>query len=179
MKRRIPLVAGMMVLGSSTVMRAGPGGGCPCDADINDFNCGPPGPPCCGNGDGFVTADDANILIDCITGFSDTCVNGCGDVNCDGAVDLVDLAIIFCTIGGLCNPPCAPLDPIGACSTDFGCLQSTEFVCGLPAFNGMYQGDGTSCTPIPTVSEWGIVVMTLSFLTMATIVFRTRSAVPA
>ncbi|MFH1419466.1 MAG: IPTL-CTERM sorting domain-containing protein [Planctomycetota bacterium] len=65
--------------------------------------------------------------------------------------------------------------PTGACLLpDLTCPITTEACC-LNA-GGVYQGDGTTeCPPpIPTVSEWGLIIMTLLLLTAGTVVFGRR-----
>lgn len=70
-------------------------------------------------------------------------------------------------------------DECGACCGLTGvCSQAVETACEAPA---VYQGDGTNCddvvcAAIPTVSEWGLVVMTLLVLVAGTLVLRHRRA---
>jgi len=54
---------------------------------------------------GFVNVIDEAIVLDCINGDCDACVNDC-DVNCDGSVDWVDMGIVRCQLMGIldcCN----------------------------------------------------------------------------
>jgi len=73
-------------------------------------------------------------------------------------------------------------DECGACCGNFGdvaCTQWTQDVC--EDNGGVYLGDRTLCDgdacPIPAVSEWGLVVMTLLVLAAGTMVLRRRRAV--
>ncbi len=68
--------------------------------------------------------------------------------------------------GCACGFDCGPCEPIcgdGACS-------ESENECNCPS------DCGTECvvSPVPTVSEWGLIVMTLLLLTAGTIVFGRR-----
>lgn len=72
----------------------------------------------------------------------------------------------------------------GACCTYPGnvCVASTAGGCA--ALGGIYQGDGSlcamaNCAAIPTVSEWGVLVMSLLLVSVGTIVFARRRAVAA
>ncbi len=82
---------------------------------------------------------------------------------------------------------CASADciPTGNCCVEGECMEDvTEAVCN--SAGGEYQGNGTECVPsacaggghdhdpIPTVSEWGLVVMTLLVLTAGTVVIGRR-----
>lgn len=144
----------MMVLGSSTVVGAEPEGGCTCDADIaaaGSAACGPND----GFGDGFVNADDLNLLLECATGTNFSCVGGCGDVNCDGLVNLVDVATVFCQVNGMCGAGECTTQLFGACCFPIlGCLISTQELCEIPGQanpvipgGGTYLGDGFLCNP--------------------------------
>lgn len=54
---------------------------------------------------------------------------------------------------------------------DMGCIDTSSEACA--ALNGNYSGDGTSCeSTIPTVSEWGLIIMALLLLTAGTILIR-------
>jgi hypothetical protein len=70
-------------------------------------------------------------------------------------------------------------DACGACCRARGCVQVTQEACGTI---GEYRGDGTiceeqDCAPIPTVSEWGLVAMTLLMLAAGSMVLIRRRAV--
>jgi hypothetical protein len=77
------------------------------------------------------------------------------------------------------------VDECGACCGTDGCIQVTEARCEPFArceASGKYRGFQTTCAeecadPIPTVSEWGLTVMTLLMLTVGTLVLRRRRAV--
>ena len=69
-----------------------------------------------------------------------------------------------------------PADTCGACCRPDSCIETTEL--GCETF-GAYRGDGTTCEEeecpgIPTVSEWGLIVMTLLVLTAGTLVYMQR-----
>jgi len=70
--------------------------------------------------------------------------------------------------------------PVGACCAvaDNQCSQVTEATCKLRGKGFAYRGDGTPCgsdgTCIPTVSQWGLAVLTLLVLTAATLVIMRR-----
>ncbi len=73
-------------------------------------------------------------------------------------------------------------DDCGACCTAQGCAQTTEALCDGPS-KSKYNGDGTVCeeacpSGIPTVSQWGMVAMTLLVLAAGTVVLRRRRLVP-
>ena len=65
---------------------------------------------------------------------------------------------------------------VGACCIDGDCQEGCVPSACL-ALGGIYQGDDTTCqeveclVPIPTVSEWGLVVLTLLLLTGAKVHF--------
>ncbi len=84
---------------------------------------------------------------------------------------------------------CSIPEPSGACChpTNGGCYLTTDsggLGCTAGPEGYEYQGDGTACQPdptefldgcpsaIPTVSEWGLVVMTLLVLTTGTLLIR-------
>jgi len=97
------------------------------------------------NNDGFVSAIDEAIVLDCINGDCSGCVNDC-DVNCDGSVDWVDMGIVRCQLMGIsdcCNAA------TGAClginlGTDYEpCQVTTTMTCNW--FAGTYLGNDTTC----------------------------------
>ena len=109
----------------------------------------PPGPCACnGNvdGSGGVTILDYVCIRDCIAGDCSCCVNSC-DVNCDGSVDDQDAG------------------PTSEDDSAWRCL-----FLGFPSEVCCPPGE----EPIPTVSEWGMAVMTLLVLTAGTLVFVRR-----
>jgi len=84
-----------------------------------------------------------------------------------------------------------PYEVGACCHMDTGwCITVTEEYCLELGSPWEYQGDGTQCLgdnngdgwddacgeppPIPTVSEWGLIIMTLLLLTAATVVFARR-----
>lgn len=112
------------------------------------------GPDCNGNG----IPDECDL--DCGTASGPCDVLGCGqsqDNNVDGIPDE-------------CGACCGPQD----------CVQTTQAYCET---SGKYRGDATTCATqencagIPTVSQWGLVVMTLVVLTAGTIVLVRRRSV--
>lgn len=69
----------------------------------------------------------------------------------------------------------------GACCTLFSCSEdSGEFDCIDEGSNAAYFGDNTTCDDfecepaVSTASEWGVIVMTLLMLTVATVVIGRR-----
>ncbi|UCE58935.1 MAG: IPTL-CTERM sorting domain-containing protein [Phycisphaerales bacterium] len=70
----------------------------------------------------------------------------------------------------------------GACTYDDGtCLNLPEFSCdNATQGGGTYHGDGTACEDIiPTVSEWGIVILALLLLVGGKLLFDRRRAIGA
>ncbi len=69
--------------------------------------------------------------------------------------------------------------PEGACAMPDGtCMETTWADC--ESAGGVYQGDGTTCqSDIPTVTEWGMIVMTLGLLTVGVVVIMRRQPVTA
>lgn len=74
--------------------------------------------------------------------------------------------------------------PIGACCVDSVCsdnggLGIAQDTCEL-VLGGVFQGDGSTCQtvtcppPVPTLSQWGIVVMSLLLLAAGTILHAKR-----
>ncbi len=152
----------------------------------NGTTCGPPPPPtpcdtdvnCSGGPD----IDDINTAMSCASaGDCAACTspNHC-DIDLNGEVDFVDVAAAYCTLFAPAPDCCAV--PVGACETQsHGCIETTQAFCtGFFVTGGVYQGNGTACPntePIPTVSQWGLVAMTLLLMTAATLVMRGRGAV--
>jgi M6 family metalloprotease-like protein len=69
-------------------------------------------------------------------------------------------------------------DECGACCGEQDCEQLTQALCEASE-GGEYRGDGTTCeaecpAPIPTVSEWGLVVLSLALLTAGSVVIARR-----
>lgn len=70
--------------------------------------------------------------------------------------------------------------PLGACclppSNGNDCVEMDASLCS--SLDGRYDGDGTACAPdgecIPTMSEWGVLVMLLLVLTAGTVVVMRR-----
>ena len=111
------------------------------------------------------------------------------DCNGNGIPDECDLD---------CGPPLGPCDvpgcggsadgnadgipdDCGACCAEDSCSQTTEAACESL---GEYHGDTTSCeegacADIPTVSEWGLIAMTLLVLSAGAVVLRRRQTGPA
>ena len=100
--------------------------------------------------------------LDCGTTDGPCDIDGCGqsqDNNGDGIPD---------ECGACCGSP-----------GDVACTQLTQTLC--EGGGGVYVGDGTVCEglgcPIPTISEWGLVAMTLLVLGAGTVVLRRRRGV--
>jgi len=109
--------------------------GCACNADVN--------------GDTFVNFVDLAMIADCIEG--QPC-DPDADVNCDGTVDHADLGVALhqfrMELGDGCDVP------TGACCQENGtCLHEQQSLCAgdilFPQYAGVYQGDGTTCSPNP------------------------------
>lgn len=124
-----------------------------------------------------------------VNGVSGSQTGGCTDP-CDGAVGLdfpIELAANAATTTitmyhtyGCSSPLCELPPPTGACClSDESCVEVTASECD--AQGGTYQGTYTTCAQvdcavgaIPTVSEWGLIIMTLLVLTAGTIILRWR-----
>jgi hypothetical protein len=143
-------------------------------------------PPACG--DGFVSTcpgsidvcDDGNLNDndDC----SNNCTQGCGNgiVNtgeeCDGDANagcFGQLCLADCT----CEPPtgagaCCDEDTFGGCVV----LPASQCTCAKCVFHQDMSCEEIECVhnPIPTVSQWGLVVLTLLLLTGAKVYFGRR-----
>ena len=90
----------------------------------------------------------------------------CSEVGGDYQEDGSACATTECPVQGVC------------CIGNGVCVIGTEDDC--LAFGGAYSGDGTTCldapcgAAIPTVSEWGMIVMAVLVLTAATVLFGRR-----
>ena len=108
------------------------------------------------------------LAIDCNgNGIADECDIGCGSIG--GPCDVQG-----CGQSGDTNGDGIP-DKCGACCTAAGCTQTIETLCVGPS-KSKYHGDGTTCeeacpTGIPTVSEWGLVVLALLLLVAGKVYF--------
>ncbi|MGB2984940.1 MAG: IPTL-CTERM sorting domain-containing protein [Phycisphaerae bacterium] len=133
----------------------------------------------------FPDCNDNGIPDECDIGCGPTgglCdVNGCGesnDCNENGIPDECDLEDGTLHDDNSDGVP----DECGACCGSFGDVGCSQWSPDLCEDNGgVYLGDGTVCEgdacPIPTVSEWGLMVMALLVLTAGTLVYtRRRSA---
>ena len=108
---------------------------------------------CDGKEDVVVNADSTTEVYE---DTSDVPDSSCGDNQCEPFEN-------GCSCGNDCGP-CEPICGDGACS-------ESEDECNCPI------DCGTECDdlpPIPTVSEWGLIIMTLLALTAGTIVFARR-----
>ena len=122
----------------------------------------------------------------------------CTGLNCDPVSDCQDnhysavffVGDWFCVPGG--DPPCPPEKPIcaktGAAPTIVSfttsgdplkcvCAGGVGGVCtknsGASVTGWMFEGDVCECrAPIPTVSEWGLIVLTLLLLGAGAVIFR-------
>lgn len=81
------------------------------------------------------------------------------------------------------NPADVACPAVGACCDvpNNECTQYSEAECKALGKGFTYRGDGTPCgtdgTCIPTVSEWGLVVMAILVLSAATVVIMRRRAI--
>ena len=74
--------------------------------------------------------------------------------------------------------PLGAADPTGACTIPAGaCVQTSADLC--EAIGGSYQGDGAACAEIPTVSEWGLIAMSLLILSAGALMLHRRVRVAA
>jgi len=118
------------------------------------------------------------LCIDCCTTFGPSrlqCAISCAKTCVDGLN-----AGSLCTQNSDCDSnTCQFVDSTGACCSGTECVVTTEAAC--LAVPGIYQGDGTPCGPggecIPTLSEWGLLAMTLLVLCAGTVAVRRRAAV--
>lgn len=93
---------------------------------------------------------DLSAILNCANGLPADCSRA--DVNCDGNVDHADFGVAVHQFRGL---PGGCEIPTGACCRpDDSCVHVQEFVCAggpdiPPQLTGVYQGDGSSCSPNP------------------------------
>jgi len=105
------------------------------------------------------SAGEFQIIIAAVNSADDITYSGVGNTFDEGD-PLLAISIPGCPVSGAC------CDPYGTCSE----VPSAE--CG-----GDYQGDNTVCADvscprlIPTVSEWGLAIMSLIGLAVGTIMF--------
>ena len=107
---------------------------CPCNANVN--------------ADGSVNVIDEAIVLDCVNGNCNSCVNSC-DVNCDGAVDWVDMGIVRCQLSGFmncCNAATGACMGLHAGSDYEPCVVTTAITCQF--FGGTYYGNGSTCVDV-------------------------------
>jgi len=108
--------------------------------------------------------------------------DGC-DVNCDGTVNFADVAAVHWDFLALPGDACN--QPLGACEPTLpgnhpSCIDTTEQHCEDANITaGTFHGDLSMCSngqpiDIPTLSEWGLVVLSLALLAGATLVLRSR-----
>lgn len=68
--------------------------------------------------------------------------------------------------------------PVGACAIDIGCISHlTEYQC--LDMGGQWQGEGSECvSDIPTLSEWGMIILALLLLSAGTVavIWRRKTA---
>lgn len=149
----------------------------------------PSGTPCDDDGDDC-TADECNGSGSCSHPVNDLCGGCClpssvcrddltaaecaqqggtdhsgtcgGDADSDGVSDVCDLCMGSDTPDRTEKICCGTMNQ--ACNTDSDCVGNGPC---LPA---------CQCGPIPTVSEWGLVLLTLLLLTIAKLAFGTRRA---
>ena len=108
--------------------------------------CGDPGDPLAGDldADGDADLDDFILLADCLAGPQIPPPGGCppeADLDTDGDMDLEDYAAFQIAYTGDGGPT---LPGAACCLEDASCIEVTEPLCIL-FFNGVYQGDGTTC----------------------------------
>ncbi len=147
--------------------------------DECDLACGLTDDPCDVDGCGESEDCDENAI-------PDECEFDCNE---NGLADECEVPASTGCPGGLCTVGCSQdidqnciPDECGACCTAQGCAQTTEALCAGPG-KSKYNGDGTVCeqacpSGIPTVSQWGLVAMTLLVLAAGTVVLRRRRPVP-
>ena len=157
-------ISTFIVLLVATVHTAEVYGGCLCITDVDNS--------------GSMQIQDPLAVIDCVSGNCAGCVNSC-DINCDGTVDLVDFGVAWCAFQGVldcCN------EPTGACTIQDStvlpeCFVTLQGACEfwsnqMGATGGQYLGDGTTLAAcgIPTVSEWGLVILTLVLMISGSVI---------
>ncbi len=106
------------------------------------------------DGNGLVQIQDWACIQDCKAGNCACCLSSC-DVNCDGVFDNSD----------------AGEDPIGDMST-WNCRfqgGALDYCCSPQFLDHVQAG-----VPIPTVSQWGVVVLALLLVTSGTLVMHRR-----
>ena len=102
-----------------------------------------------------------------------TCAEDVLEADCQGANEEWYAGLSCANI----DPPCAPTG--ACCLEDESCVITNAATCASIAGAGDgYQGDDTLCDPnpctgpIPAVSEWGLVVLTLLGCIVGTVLFR-------
>jgi hypothetical protein len=156
------------------------GAPCAADADCNApgfCSAGKVGDYCASNADCNVPAatclEDTGSCCDTLAG---SCTDGVLFADCSGAQRIWtkngECATVACdaVLGACCDA-----DPFGSCTdtTSAGCT------CDKCTWSKLQSCSTVECThnSIPTVSEWGLVVLTLLLLTGAKVFFGRREAV--
>lgn len=160
----------------------GSSAGCPADGYLSGSVCRPAAGVCdaaesC-NGSGVGCPADVFLTGSVCRPAADACdiAESCGG---SGVACPADVRITSCTNGdGCCAPGCNAVnddDCTAVCGNDVA--EGTEECDGTDAVAcpGECQGDCTCPAPIPTVSEWGVVVMVLVLLVGGRVYFGRRA----
>lgn len=160
MVRRSSVLFGIVALGLVAVWTSPARAGvpCPCSGDLTrrmpdaspagagggGFTCIPP--------DGVIDFLDLQTMQECLFGFN-PCMADC-DINCDGDVNLLDLAMVEDCLGPAGQDCCLLSAPIGACCSHAGSKQMGQSCSPAPQatcvnIGGVYNGDGSVCLPSP------------------------------
>ena len=165
-----------------------------CNADCSDCTT-------CGNGtlDAGEVCDPSADPDNCSPG--EYCVGDCSACLLDELCgnDQIDTGevcdgVTGCPPGEVCDTDCSVCEPVGACcfpDPDARCFNTTPSECLYAG--GDFAGDGTTClgdaddsgtddaceVPIPTVSEWGFILMGVLILTAGAVLVRSRRTITA
>ena len=126
-----PAQAAPPYAGSAPAARAD---GCPCDGDVD--------------GNGMINVADVAIVVQQVQAACDPALGDplcvASDINCDGSVDLLDLAAIQCLFeAGAPDPTCCGLEPPCPCVSDLdgdGLVNLIDFAMFAQCFGGPPSG---------------------------------------